>query len=347
MPESAAALVAILGTRPLDCRPRACSLLASFSWPLPLGYRLTWMPTSLNQAIDRRSREPPPYARLLDAFHRAYAAELAEIVGTLPVRPGDRVLDLACGDGVYARLFSDLVAPGGFVCGIDLSAASLDCACSKPSERDSSPAYCRASATALPLATGSFDVVWCAQSFYSLPDPARAVQEMVRVARAGGIVAVLENDTLHQLLLPWPVDLELEVRVAELQAFAHETARPGKYYVGRQLSAALMSAGLNHVAEKAWATTRQAPLADADRAFVEEYLDALRRHVSPLLEADTLQRLDRWLGRHNRQPALERPGFSTVWIDRLCWGIKPGIVRRKKSRAPRLLKGAGHRERSD
>ncbi|HEY5315977.1 MAG TPA: methyltransferase domain-containing protein [Pirellulales bacterium] len=293
-----------------------------------------------------RSAALPDYAPLLDAYHRAYAAELAEIVGTLLLRPGDRVLDLACGDGFYARLLADLVGASGLVWGLDLSPAWLEYAKLKDyPARKLEPEYCRGSATQLPFGDGSFDLVWCAQSFYSLPDPAAAVREMVRVARPGGVVGVLETDTLHQCLLPWPVDLELEVRAAELRAFAAETSRPGKYYVGRRLSAALRAAGLEHIGEQAWATTRQAPWSDVDREFLGEYLDNLHRRVRPVLDRAGLARFEAWLGNAAGQPVVDRPDFATVWLDRLCWGIKPGVLPEQKKTVPRAPGARGAPEK--
>ena len=51
------------------------------------------------------------------------------------------------------------------------------------------------------------DVVWCAQSMYSLSNPDAALAQMHEILRPGGLAVVLENDTLHQLLLPWPARL--------------------------------------------------------------------------------------------------------------------------------------------
>ena len=82
---------------------------------------------------------------------------------------------------------------------------------------------------------------------------------MVRVLRPGGWLAVLEDDTLHHILLPWPVDVELEVRAAELAAFESETAAPARYYIGRWALRLLRRVGLKRVQEQALAATRQAP----------------------------------------------------------------------------------------
>ena len=49
------------------------------------------------------------------------------------------------------------------------------------------------------------------------------MRRMVRLARPGGTVAVLEDDSLHQVLLPCPVEVELALRAAELKGFVGES----------------------------------------------------------------------------------------------------------------------------
>ena len=63
-------------------------------------------------------------------------------------------------------------------------------------------------------------------------------------ASAGGLVAVLENDTMHQLFLPWPVSLELPLRATELRSFLGGSRNSSKYCVGWRLPAILAAAGL-------------------------------------------------------------------------------------------------------
>src|SRR5262245_13892844 len=126
--------------------------------------------------------ELPGYAQMLAAYHRSRAAELRAIIATLPLGADSRVLDVACGDGCYRNWLADRA---GKVVGVDLCASYLDRAV-----RHHTAAVCaarlsfgRSDAARLPFIDGSFDLVWCAQSFFSLPDPLTALREMVRVTR--------------------------------------------------------------------------------------------------------------------------------------------------------------------
>ena len=70
----------------------------------------------------------PSYEDQLSSFHRAFAPELERVLGTLPLTPEMRVLDLACGDGFYARGIADRLGPDGSVTGVDLNLAYVSAA---------------------------------------------------------------------------------------------------------------------------------------------------------------------------------------------------------------------------
>ncbi|MGN6755394.1 MAG: methyltransferase domain-containing protein, partial [Thermomicrobiales bacterium] len=67
------------------------------------------------------------------------------------VRPGERVLDLATGTGVVARLAARRVAPGGAVTGLDLNAEMLTVARELPLPPGLTIGWRQGSAQALPF----------------------------------------------------------------------------------------------------------------------------------------------------------------------------------------------------
>ncbi len=74
------------------------------------------------------SEDLPDYALELAAYHRAHGSELRNIVGNLPLNRGDRVLDLACGDGDYSHWLAERVGDAGLVIGLDSSVNYLELA---------------------------------------------------------------------------------------------------------------------------------------------------------------------------------------------------------------------------
>jgi hypothetical protein len=49
----------------------------------------------------------PGYLPLLSAYHAAQRETIREAIAQLPLRPGDKVLDVPCGDGFYAHLLAE------------------------------------------------------------------------------------------------------------------------------------------------------------------------------------------------------------------------------------------------
>jgi ubiquinone/menaquinone biosynthesis C-methylase UbiE len=271
----------------------------------------------------------PGYARMMRAYHRAFAPELRKIVRALPIRRGQEVLDMACGDGAYVPWLAECVGERGRVTAVDANAAYLEEAredgAGAPCEVD----FIRAAIEALPFADGRFDLCWCAQSFYSLPEPVEALRRMLRVTRPGGYVAVLESDTLHHVVLPLPVDVELAVRAAELGALAEQSGDPETFYVARNLRSIFLEAGLEDVALRTVAYDRSAPLGDDERTFLAEHIEDLWRRASGRLGGEARRRAKALLDPASPRFILRAPDLAVACIDKLALGRKPRPDRRR------------------
>ncbi|MEO6954489.1 MAG: methyltransferase domain-containing protein [Polyangia bacterium] len=268
----------------------------------------------------------PAYEKQLARFHRAFERELEAIVAELPLDDGMRVLDLACGDGFYTRRIAERLGKDGAVVAVDISCAYL---AEARKDVTRGPGQARvdlvaASLDQLPFPDGVFDLVWCAQSLFSLPDPVVAVRHMARVVRPGGVVAVLENDTLHQVLLPWPVNLELSLRTAELRCLSEYEGGSSKFYVGRRLPAIFAAAGLEPVRLTTHGFDRLAPLAEVEQALLQTYLDELSERVAPYLDDPLLAELRRLVDPASPQHLLRQPHLSLTWLNVLAFGRSPG-----------------------
>jgi ubiquinone/menaquinone biosynthesis C-methylase UbiE len=266
----------------------------------------------------------PDYASMLAAYHRAYAPELQAIIAALPLRADDRVLDMACGDGTYAGWIAARVAHRGAVIGADISFDYLRLA---HQQTRASPwaariGYTLGDVACLPFADNCFDLVWCAQSLYDFPDALQAVREMRRVVRLGGLVIVLENDRLHHLLLPWPAELELALRQAELQALSQQTQQAEKFYVGRRLRHVFHAAGLSRGEKQTYATNRQTPFDTDMRTFLVGYFHRLRQRVLPYLAPSLLCEFDTTVDPDSPCSLLNRPDVTVTCVDHVIRGVK-------------------------
>jgi ubiquinone/menaquinone biosynthesis C-methylase UbiE len=274
----------------------------------------------MDQPRSAEIQSPPPTDEpsLLDAYHRAFAPELRRIIGDLPLQADSRVLDLACGDGCYARWLGER-CPDGLIVGADRSGRYL----ARAQQQDPLPdslCWLKADVERLPFPEGTFDLVWCAQSLVSLPDAVSALREMARVTRPGGVVAVLEDDSLHQFLLPWPVELEMQVRAAEFHALQQSTPDYATRYIGRRLPACFLDAGLTPHFRRTYTADRMSPLSTADREFLARYLAKLEEAVAPQLNRQTREQFDALCDPQSPNFIANQPGFSMTCVEVVVWG---------------------------
>lgn len=106
--------------------------------------------------------------------------------------PDAKVLDVGCGPGTITAGLADRV-PRGQVTGIDAAPEILGQARAAAGERQNLD-FATADVYALGYPDDSFDLVHAHQVLQHLGDPVRALREMRRVTRPGGIVAVRDAD---------------------------------------------------------------------------------------------------------------------------------------------------------
>ena len=108
------------------------------------------------------------------------------LLDLVALKPGERMLDVACGTGVVARHAVSQVGEGGHVVGLDINGNMLALA----RARGPSVEWREGDAMALPFATNAFDVVVCQQGLQFFPDSGKALREAHRVLVPGGRFAV-------------------------------------------------------------------------------------------------------------------------------------------------------------
>jgi ubiquinone/menaquinone biosynthesis C-methylase UbiE len=108
-------------------------------------------------------------------------------------RPGQRVLDVGCGPGYWARLLGRAVGPDGQVVGIDPSREMIAYA-SRKAGPGGNCHFQVGTAEALDFPPDHFDVVVNSLMMHHLPADLRvpALREMRRVLRPGGTLLVVE-----------------------------------------------------------------------------------------------------------------------------------------------------------
>jgi ubiquinone/menaquinone biosynthesis C-methylase UbiE len=240
-------------------------------------------PSSVPEDYERRLRGP---------LFEPWAEILVDAVG---VRSGDRVLDIASGTGVVARLAAARAARSGRVVASDVSGAMLAHAASLSVSESAAPIeYVEASVSELPFDDGEFDVVFCQQGIQFFPDRAAATAEMLRVLRSGGRIG-LSVWTAGRRLEPFDEYIEALV-AAEIEAPFRGAFDPETFKLSAdELSALLEATGFASVEvgvldhEVVWSDAESVASGILGTPFAP-LLDQLSSERRSALEADLVRR---------------------------------------------------------
>lgn len=161
----------------------------------------------------------------------------------VPIREGQRVLEVGCGSGVVVRDLATRVGPRGEVVGVDASRGMIEAARALAAGHAlrRRMRWRVASGVALPFAARRFDVTLAITVLLHVADPDVVMGEMVRVTRPGGRVGVQDQD-FGTVVVSHP-DRSLTERILWGVA-THMYEEP---HSGRRLPALLRAAGLEDV----------------------------------------------------------------------------------------------------
>ena len=229
---------------------------------------------------------------------RDHSALLLDRVGA-----GERwqAIDVGCGPSGILDLLAGRVGPDGQVVGLDFEPANVALAREFAAQHGlANVEVIQGDAHRTGFPSASFDLVHARTLLINVPDPAAVVAEMVRLARPGGWVAVLEPDAISVCYPPHPAwDRLMEIFLSAQQVDGADT------FIGRRLPELFRQAGLADIGVAAQAdiypagNTRRTVRADLVRSMrpkilaagiaTERELDevdhAVREHLS---DPDTL-----------------------------------------------------------
>ncbi len=146
------------------------------------------------QATDEFTRWSENYDRsvlqllLFGPSHRTIIKRIRAEFDDRPLK----ILDVGCGTGVFAARIRESL-PNAQVCGVDLVTGMLNKGAERWKRHAAHVSPIQGDSERLPFASGSFDVVTCANSFHHYPHQDRAVGEMRRVLRPGGRLMLIDG----------------------------------------------------------------------------------------------------------------------------------------------------------
>lgn len=161
-----------------------------------LAFPILWL--SLAKLIRKLVHFPAPafMGQLLDSGYRRRIQPPAQLIQRSGIKEGMHVLDLGCGSGAFTIFIARAVGERGKVHALDIQPdmlKQLENKLSKPDNRDiKNVKLVNSSAYELPFENDSLDLVYMVTVLQEIPDRNRALQEVRRVLRPGGFLAVTE-----------------------------------------------------------------------------------------------------------------------------------------------------------
>jgi len=184
--------------------------------------------------------EGQSYDRFMGRWSRELAPHFVEFAD---IRQGGAVLDVGSGTGELSFAFLASAEPGKVV-GIDPSAAYVDYAQSRST--DSRVSFETGDGQALRFDDATFDATVSLLVLNFIPDPEKALGEMSRVTRPGGVVAAAVwdyDEGMEMLRVFW------DAAVAESPAAADRDERRMRFARNGELGALWRQAGFVDVVE--------------------------------------------------------------------------------------------------
>ena len=168
------------------------------------------------------------------AEHRAFLSSRTatrEAAFFLPyIKPGMRLLDCGCGMGALTTSLAKWLAPGEVV-GFDREQSQVDAARAWAAEEGvGNVRFETGNIYEIAFPDASFDAVFAFTVLEHVREPLRAMREMRRVLRSGGVVGLCDPDYEGQLQAPSSPGLQELMKL--MRGFSEEHASP--YYARHQ-----------------------------------------------------------------------------------------------------------------
>lgn len=241
-------------------------------------------------------------------WDEAFTEFLAE---TLRPRPGNRILDIGCGEGLAEVSIGRLQVSQVRLVGVDLVPSKAAQARRETASHNQRVSFAAGDAVSLPFRDDAFDATFCVAVLQHVADVAVAVREAARVTAPGGRLVIVEPDNAARYTYS-STPAGTRAFLASIRFFAaladarKEGTDPS---VGPRIPSLLSDGGVEPIdvrmfpvsrvqlgapADETW-TRRRAGIdkamtsrpTDVVRRTGAEYLDAIDAYRAEALEADT------------------------------------------------------------
>jgi ubiquinone/menaquinone biosynthesis C-methylase UbiE len=250
-----------------------------------------------------------------------------QMVEDLDLKPGDMVLDVGSGPGLWSNRLAEKIAPNGCIIGIDYSTDAIRNAKIK---LENSPykniiKYSKADFFNIPYPDETFDLVFCSNSLMYFPDlmKEKLLKEQKRVVKKGGRIVSKEYDGETIIVYPIPPELWLKLKNAVAQVLS--TRPPEEYYdeyVARNVRKLFLDAELKNIVTIPYPVQMFAPLSAHQKNYITEESQWFIKTAFSHLNQSEVSLLESFFDPSSSQYILDREDFSYFQVEFMTIGTK-------------------------
>jgi ubiquinone/menaquinone biosynthesis C-methylase UbiE len=224
--------------------------------------------------------------------HVTKLEERMQMVEDLNLKPGDFVLDLGCGPGLWTNLLAEKVKPNGKVIGLDFAPCLIDYAKENIQEEHKNIIqFGKGDFNDLHFEKDTFDLVFFGNCLAYAEDQHKVLNEIKRVTKKGRRVVAKDFDGAVFIIHPIEPDLTLKVLTAAAQTLKENPLNP-KFdnFTGRKMHGLFTSDSFKDVTTKSYAIQKFYPLSPETKRYITGNAEWYLKIGSPYLSDEDIRK---------------------------------------------------------